>query len=293
MDQIGLIGLGRMGQAMATRLLANGTPLTVHNRTRSRAEGLLASGARWAETPAALAAECQVVLTILTDDRAVQQVYGGPDGLLSAAGGHIFVEMSTIRPATIARLAASAQAAGSTLLDSPVSGTLEPARQGQLLAMVGGEAAALARVRPVLDILCRRVVHLGKSGSGSAMKIALNMGMAIFWAGLAESLAIGTQHGLTLEQMLDIYLDSPVALPALRAKAPIVLGAAHEVAFDVTGVRKDLLAMVATGQDVGVPTATGAAALALFAAATAAGYGDQDMAAIVAYAQEQVRRSFG
>jgi 3-hydroxyisobutyrate dehydrogenase len=193
----------------------------------------------------------------------------------------------------VRRIAAAAAAVDLALIDCPVSGTLAPARAGQLLGLAGGDAAALARATPALAVLCRRVVHLGPSGAGSAMKIALNMSMAVFWAGLAESLAIGAQHGLSMAQMLDVYLDSPVALPALRAKAPLLLGEPHEVAFDVTGVRKDLLAMVATGQDVGVPTATGAAALALFSAATAAGHGDQDLVAVVEYTLAQVRASFG
>ena len=125
------------------------------------------------------------------------------------------------------------------------------------------------------------------------MKLALNMPMAIFWAGLAEAMAMGAQFGLDTEQMLDVYLDSPVALPALRIKAPLLLGAPHEVAFDVTGVRKDLLAMVATGQDAGVPTPTGSAALALFAAATAAGYGERDLIAWSNICWSRCAASFG
>jgi 3-hydroxyisobutyrate dehydrogenase-like beta-hydroxyacid dehydrogenase len=292
MECIGFVGLGRMGQAMSQRLLAAGFRLTVHNRTRAKAEGLLAQGAAWAETPAALASGCDIVLTILTDDRAVEQVYGGEQGLLAGeCAGKLFVEMSTIRTATIQALRPRVEARGARLLDAPVSGTLEPARQGQLLAMVGGLAEDLERARPALETLCRRIVHMGPSGSGTTMKLALNMPMAIFWAGLSEAMAMGRQFGLDTAQMLDVYLDSPVALPALRIKAPLLLGAPHEVAFDVTGVRKDLLAMVATGQDAGVPMPAGSAALALFAAATAAGYGERDLIMVVEYAIEMVRQT--
>src|SRR5689334_22946852 len=265
MERIGFVGLGRMGLAMTQRLLAAGFSLTVHNRTRAKADGLLAQGAAWADTPAELASRSDIVLTILTDDRAVEQVYDGEGGLLSGeCAGKLLVEMSTIRTSTILGLGPRVKARGARLLDAPVSGTLEPARQGQLLAMVGGLEEDLARARPVLEALCRRIVHLGPSGSGTTMKLALNMPMAIFWAGLAEAMAIGRQFGLDTAQMLDVYLDSPVALPALRMKAPLLLGAPHEVAFDVTGVRKDLLAMVATGQDAGVPMPAGSAALGLF-----------------------------
>jgi 3-hydroxyisobutyrate dehydrogenase-like beta-hydroxyacid dehydrogenase len=294
MERIGFAGLGRMGQAMAGRLLAAGFPLAVYNRTRAKAEDLLARGAAWAGTPAALADGADIILTILTDDRAVEHVYSGEQGLLSGdCAGKLFVEMSTIRTSTIQSLRPLVEARGARLLDAPVSGTLEPARQGQLLGMVGGLDEDLERAQPALEVLCRRVVHMGPSGSGTTMKLVLNMPMAIFWAGLAEAMAMGNQFGLDRARMLDVYLDSPVALPALRAKAPPLLGAPHEVAFDVTGVRKDLLAMVATGQDAGVPTPAGSAALALFAAATAAGYGERDLIAVVEYMLELVRDSFG
>jgi 3-hydroxyisobutyrate dehydrogenase len=300
MERIGFAGLGRMGQAMAGRLLAAGFPLALHNRTRAKADALLNQGAAWAETLADLTSQSDIIFTILTDDRAVEQVYSGTEGLLAGeCDGKLVVEMSTIRTSTILALGPQIAACRAQLLDAPVSGTLEPARQGQLLAMVGGTEEDLERARPALEVLCRRIVHLGPSGSGTTMKLALNMPMAIFWAGLAEAMAIGSQFGLDTAQMLDVYLDSPVALPALRAKAPLLLnpdagrgGAAHEVAFDVTGVRKDLLAMVATGQDVGVPTASGAAALAMFAAATAAGYGQRDLSAVVEYMAEVAKKTF-
>jgi 3-hydroxyisobutyrate dehydrogenase len=294
MEQIGFAGLGRMGQIMAGRLLAAGFPVTVYNRTRAKAEGLLTQGAEWADTAAELATRSDIVLTILTDDRAVEQMYGAERGLLAGeCAGKLFVEMSTVRTSTTLALRPRVEQRGARLLDAPVSGTLEPARQGQLLALVGGLAEDLERARPALEALCRRIAHMGPSGSGTTMKLALNMPMAIFWAGLAEAMAMGHQFGLDRAQMLDLYLDSPVALPALRAKAPLLLGAPHEVAFDVTGVRKDLLAMIATGQDAGVPTPTGSAALALFAAATAAGYGERDLIYVVEYVQELVRESFG
>ena len=293
MERIGLVGLGRMGQAIGGRLLAAGFPLTVHNRTRAKADGLLARGAAWADSPAELAERSDIVLTIVTDDRAVEQVFLGPHGLLAGeVGGRLFVEMSTIRTTTIHALRPQVERRGARLLDAPVSGTLEPARQGQLLVLVGGAAEDLERARPALESIGRRIVHMGPSGAGTTMKLVLNMPMAIFWAGLAEAMAIGQQFGLDLALMLDVYLDSPVALPALRAKAPLLLGAPHEVAFDVTGVRKDLLAMLATAQEAGVPAATGAAALALFAAATAAGYGAQDLVFVVDYMADLVRKTY-
>lgn len=294
MERVGFIGLGRMGQAMCARLLAAGFPLTVTNRTRARADALVAQGAAWAATPTELAERSDLVLSILTDDAAVEQVYDKQTGVLAAdLTGKLLIEMSTIRTSTILALAPQVVARGGRMLDAPVSGTLQPARDGTLLVMAGGRAADLERARPVLEQLARRIAHLGPIGAGATMKLVLNLPMAIFWAGLAEAMTMGRQFGLDTAQMLDLYLDSPVALPALRLKAPLLLGEPHEVAFDVTGVRKDLLAMIATGQDAGVPMPTSSAALAHFAAATAAGYGAHDLSAVVSYLEQAVRESFG
>lgn len=292
MERVGFVGLGRMGQAMAQRLLAAGYPLTVYNRTQARADALVSAGAHWAATPAEVTTRSDIVFTILTDDQAVDTIYRGPRGLLSGdADGRLFIEMSTIRTATIMALAAVAEERGARLLDAPVSGTVAPARDGQLLVLVGGATTDLERARPLLQTLGRRIVHLGGQGAGTTMKLVLNMTMASFWGALAESLAVGRQFGLDMETMLNVYLDSPVALPALRAKAPLLLGASHDVAFDVTGVRKDLLAMVATAQEAGVPTPVASSALAHFAAATAAGYGERDLAFLVEYLAEVARRT--
>lgn len=292
MERLGFIGLGRMGQAMAGRLLAAGFPLTLHNRTRSRADALVASGAIWADTPAEVAARSDIIFTILTDEQAVETVYCGQDGLLSTdVPGRLFIEMSTIRTATILALAESVEQRGAHLIDAPVSGTVAPAREGQLLVLVGGRTSDVERARPALQVLGRRIIHLGGQGAGTTMKLVLNMTMACFWGALAESLAIGRQFGLSLEAMLDVYLDSPVALPALRSKTPTLLGETSEVAFDVTGVRKDLRSMVATAQDAGVPAPVASAALAHFAAATAAGYGKRDLAAVVDYLADLARHT--
>lgn len=287
--QLGFVGLGRMGQAMVPRLLAAGYPVTVWNRTPERAAPLLEYGATLVDSPAALAADTDITLSILTDDRAVEDVY--TELLSGDISGKLFIEMSTIRPATIEKLAAALAAKGADLLDAPVSGTVGPAREGRLIALVGGEHTALERARPVLDTLCRRIEHLGPNGSGTMMKLVLNMPMAIYWQGLSEALAMGKQSGLDLAQMLDLIADSPAGIGALRAKIPAILENPAEVAFDVTGVRKDLLAMTATAHLHGVPAPAGSAALAVFAAATAADWGKRDLAQLIPYYLDLVEQS--
>ena len=292
MERIGFVGLGRMGQAIVGRLLAAGFRLTVYNRTRAKADEIIARGAAWADSPAEVAGRSDIIMTILTDDQAVEQVFLGERGLLEGdCAGKLFVEMSTIRTTTIHQLRPQVELPGARLLDAPVSGTVEPARRGELLVMVGGEPGDLERARPIFEQISRRIAHMGPSGAGTTMKLALNMPMAIFEAGLAEAMAIGHQFGLGVAQMLDIYLDSPLASPMLRYVATRLLDESHESSFDVTGVRKDLLAMVATGQGAGVPTPTGAAAQALFAAATGAGYGKRDLAFVVEYMIELAKKT--
>jgi 3-hydroxyisobutyrate dehydrogenase-like beta-hydroxyacid dehydrogenase len=291
-ERIGLIGLGRMGVAMGGRLLATGFPLAVWNRTRARAASLLEQGAAWADTPSALADRCDVVLTVVTDDAAVRRVYEGDDGLLAGdVSGKLFVEMSTVRADTIIALGREVASRGARLVDSPVSGTVGPAREGKLLALVGGEPEAVERARPVLAPLTRRIAHVGPGGSGTTMKLVLNLPMAIYWQGLAEALALGARAGLDRAQMLDLIMDSPAAIAALTIKRDAILGAVGEVAFDITGVRKDLLAMIATGQGLGVPMPAASAALMSFMYATAAGHGGDDLAALIPLFSDAVQRT--
>jgi 3-hydroxyisobutyrate dehydrogenase len=294
--RVGVAGLGRMGRAAAVRLLAAGYPVAVYNRTPDRAGELLTLGASWAANPAKLAAETDVVLSMLTDDQAVADVYGGPHGLLAGAGasGTTFVEMSTVRTTTVLRLREPVERAGGRLVDAPMSGPPRAVSAGQLLVLAGGEAADVERIAPVLGSFSRRVIHLGPVGTGATMKLVLQLPMAVLFASLGEALSIGTQLGLSLDAMLDVVLDSQGAPPVLRDRAELIRSGAGVPAdagagFDVAGVRKDLQAMVATAQDAGVPATTACAALGLFAGATAGGYADRDLAAIVDYAVRLAR----
>jgi 3-hydroxyisobutyrate dehydrogenase len=280
--RVGLIGTGRMGTAMGERIMAVGHPLAVHNRTPERAKPLLDAGASWAATPRELTAACDVVVTVLTDDAAVDSVY---DGLLAAgADGTLFVESSTVRTTTITRLEGRVRAAGGHLVDAPLAGPPAAARAGQLMVFAGGETADVDRARPVIECYARRIAHLGPVGSGTTMKLVLMAPVGIYFAGLAEGLAIGAQFGLDRAAMLDIILDSHGAPPVLRDRAELLLGAERPAGFEVSGVRKDLQAIVGAAQDVGVAASVAAAALGQYAGASASGFGDQDLIHIVDYA---------
>ena len=160
--KIGIAGTGRMGAAMALRLLDLKHEVTVWNRSPQKTVPLEAAGAKVALVPHGLSAASDLVISILTDAAAIEATYGGKIGLLAAdVKGKLFIEMSTVRPEVEERLAARVRAKGGTLIDSPVGGTVGPAREGKLLGFVGGDAADVARAKPVLDQLCRRVEHVG------------------------------------------------------------------------------------------------------------------------------------
>lgn len=290
LPRIGLIGLGRMGQSIGRRLLASGYRLTVHNRTQTKAEVLIAAGAEWAATPAALAAECDIVLTVLRDDTAVRDVYTGPGGLLEGPGAALLVEMSTIAAPVTLELRDAAALRGVTMIDAALAGPPKAALAGQLLVLGGGPVDAMQLARPVLDRLGRRVVHLGPTGSGVTMKLVLMNSMAVYFAGLAEALAIGSQAGLERADMLDVILDSHGAPPALRDRLPVLLDSRLPVGFDVAGVAKDLRAVIDTAESAEVPTAVAAAALGTFMASAADGYADHDLIFVINHLTERSRR---
>src|SRR6266487_5841148 len=186
---IGIAGLGRMGAAIAARLIETGHTLTAWNRSSEKAKAV--QNAAVAGSPAELASRVEAVITILTDAAAIAAVYEGPSGLLAGnVAGKLFIEMSTVRPQTEIALAGKVRAKGAALVECPVGGSTGPARQGKLIGLMGAEPADGARARPILEQLCRRLEHCGPGGSGSVMKLTINMPLMIYWQALGEALAL-------------------------------------------------------------------------------------------------------
>lgn len=282
--KIGIAGTGRMGSAIARRLLRLGRDVTVWNRSAGRTAPLAAAGARVAATPAALAAASDVVMTILTDAAAIEAVYLGNAGLLAGdAAGRLFVEMSTVRPATERALADEARARGAALIDSPVGGTVGPASEGRLFAFVGGDAGDVARARPVLEQLCRRIEHLGPVGAGAAMKLTANLLTQVFWQSLGEALSLAAPLGIPPDRLMDIMGEMSGAPNVLRHRAPQLAAAlaGAEIApvnFDVDSVRKDLRTMVEEARARGQTLPLAERALECFDDVSRDGLGGKDCA---------------
>lgn len=248
--RIGIAGTGRMGSAIARRLATCGHVLTVWNRTRERAQPLLDEGMAWADSPRQLAAGCELVISIVTDACALDAVYSGPGGLFSQpAQGQLFVDMSTVPPAKqqeMARRAAEAQAA---YLECPVGGSVGPAREGKLIAFVGGEARHVERARPVLDQLCKRVEHVGPHGAGETMKLAVNLPLMVYWQTLGEALSLLQPLGLDPKRVVEILADSSGGPNMLKVRGGTIAQAlagepSNAVTVELATMRKDVRAMV-------------------------------------------------
>ena len=229
-----------MGAAIAGRLLSRGHAVTVWNRTAGKADLLADAGAQVAATPAQLAAAAEIVITIVTDSAAIDAVYHGKEGLLAGdIAGRLFIDMSTVRPATVQALAAKVRAKSAAFVECPIGGSVDPARDGKLLGFAGGEAGDVARARPVLDQLCRRVEHVGPVGAGASMKLAINLPLHVYWQALGEALSLCMPLGLAPARLLDIFADTSGAPNVLKARVGTIaaaLGSADERGRRIAGL---------------------------------------------------------
>jgi 3-hydroxyisobutyrate dehydrogenase len=256
--QIGIAGVGKMGEAIARRLMEAGHTLTIWNRSADKLKSLIDAGASVAATPAELAQRSEVVITILTDAAAIDAVYGGQSGLLAGdVRGKLFIEMSTVQPHTEVALAAKVRAKDAALVECPVGGSTSPARQGKLIGLLGASDADAARAKPILDQLCRRLEHCGPVGSGAVMKLTINMPLMIYWQALGEALALCRPLGLDPARIMDLLSDTSGGPNMLKMRGPVVAemlkgGDGGPVTFDIDSAVKDLRTMLAEGKARGV-----------------------------------------
>lgn len=277
--KLGVIGLGRMGRAIAERLEETGAELVVWNRSPSRAEGLAAERA---DEPRGVIAKRDIVLSVLANAEAIDEVYFGPGGICTGPlDGKLVVEFCTNSPDTSERLAARIAQKGGEFLECPVGGTVAPARAGRLLGMAGGSDAAFARARPVLELLTRRLDHLGPVGTGSAMKLSINLPLMVYWAALGEALGLVLKKGIDPQLALDILADSSGAISAAKTRVPpighmLATGQSGDVNFALDGALKDMRLMEALAEEHGQVPAVISAARAKAESAVADRFGTLD-----------------
>ena len=284
--KIGVCGTGRMGASIAQRLMAVGHEVAVWNRNQAKTRPLVDAGAKAFATPTALVEGCEAIVVMLLNDAASEAVYRGPDGILKAKlAGKLVIDMSTVRPDTMQSIGASVTQQGAAFVESPVGGSTGPAKEGKLFALVGGNKADVARAMPVLEQMCRRIEHVGPLGGGSAVKLAINLPLLVYWQALGESLTICKPLNLPADLLIDIMSDTAGTPTAMKGRGAIiakVLGGQPlgETAFGLSAAKKDLATAVQFAKTLHAELPVAASALACFEEAEAAGLGDADATAI-------------
>ena len=277
MKKISFLGLGKMGSVMAPLFIQAGHQLTVFNRDKDKTQPLREQGAMIASDPSEASKASEYIFTMLSDDAAAESIFLSKQGLLSVdVKDKLFIDMSTLKPSTVNILAKKVSEASAYFIDAPVSGTVAPAAKGQLMFFCGGAIEQIERARPLLDILSRRVIHAGDIGSGSLLKLVVNLPLAIYWQALAEAVSLGSSGDLSDEVMLDAIADSSAALAVLKMKIPVMLGEDVPVAFDMKSMVKDLKSILTTADETGLRLPTTTSALKVYVKAIEDGGMGQD-----------------
>jgi 3-hydroxyisobutyrate dehydrogenase-like beta-hydroxyacid dehydrogenase len=263
--RIGLIGLGLMGRPMGMNLLKAGHKLTVWNRTPERAKELVAAGALLAKTPREVAEASEFLLTIVSDPPALESVLWGREGKNDGAlgglrAGSIYVDSSTISPSLVGRIAAACKERGVRFLDAPVTGGDWGAREGNLVFMIGGDAETLRDAEPVLGVMGKKWFHLGPSGAGQTVKLAMNAILALQVGAMAEALALVTRAGLKGEQLVEVMQASMARSGVLDVKSPLMLKGDYKPSFPLRLMHKDLGLALDLANQLGVALPATAAA---------------------------------
>lgn len=281
MERVGFIGLGIMGAPMAANLLEAGFPLVVHNRSRAAVDALVADGAQAADGPAALAADVDIVVTMLPDSPDVEAVVLGEGGVAEGIREvALLVDMSTIAPAVSRRIHEALAERGVQAVDAPVSGGEPAARDGQLAIMAGGDEAAVRRAQPLFDVLGKATTHIGPPGAGQVAKAANQVMVALHIQAAAEALLLAERAGVDPARVRDALLGGFAASRVLEVHGQRMLDGSFEPGFRAALHRKDLGIAQQTGREEGAPLPATSLAATLFDALIAQGGGDHDHAAL-------------
>ncbi len=286
---IGLIGLGLMGRPMGHNWLRAGFPLTVWNRTKSRGDDLVRAGAKWVASPREVASQSDVVVTIVSDPPAVEEVVFGSPGkadfgaLAGLRTGSTLIDSSTVSPDLARRIAAACASRGIDFLDAPVTGGTWGAEKGELVFMVGGKGEVLDRVKPVLEAVGKRYFLLGPNGAGQTVKLGMNLLLALEVDALAESLALVTAAGVAPERMIEVMQSSMGRSPLLDVKAPLIMRNEFPASFPLRLMHKDVRLALEMAQKCGVALPAGSASYGTYTAVKESSSDDPDFSAIARF----------
>ncbi len=290
MDTIGFIGLGVMGKPMAHNLIKAGYPLIVNTRTRGKADDLLRAGATWADTPKQIAAQSQVVITMLPDTPDVEHVITGKDGVLEGARpGLLLIDMSTISPIVTRKLAQSVRARGIEMLDAPVSGGEIGAINATLSIMVGGTESAFNRAQPVLQVLGKNIVHIGDSGAGQIAKAANQIVVGLTIEAVSEALVLAKKAGVDPAKVRQALLGGFAQSRVLDAHGQRMLERNFKAGARIRTHHKDLNIALALGKEFDVPLPVTEKVDSMLGEMFAAGKGDLDHSSLVTWIEDKAK----
>jgi len=274
--KIGWIGLGKMGIPMSQSLVKAGFRVIVYNRSKEKEDRLIACGAGVASTPAALIQYADVVILMVTDDKAINDIFKGDNGLLGAGtSGKIIINMSTVSPAISKEVAAACEQQGNHYLDAPVSGSVKQAQEAQLVIMAGGDEGIFEKVKPILEKIGRMALLVGDTGAGNTAKLAINTLLAIQAQGLAETVAFAQQNGIKNTDLVTLINSSALSSPFIKIKGEAIVNSNFNALFSLSNIAKDL--RLAKG--IGLSTPLGEVAYQIFQDAERV-LGDEDIIAV-------------
>jgi 3-hydroxyisobutyrate dehydrogenase len=276
-QHIGWIGLGLMGTPMSQQLINAGYAVTVYNRNKDKEAALKEQGAGTATTPAELITQVDVVIIMVTDDCAIDNIFNSEQGLLSAkTTGKFVINMSTVSPSISKEMAVVCAEQGNNYMDAPVSGSVKQAETAQLVIMAGGDPAAFEQVKPVLEALGKSATLIGGVGAGNVAKLAINTLLSIHAQGLAEAVVLAKQNGIAPEILLGLLNNGALANPFMKIKGDAILNDNYAAAFSLDNIVKDLK----LAQSIGLSSPLGEAALKTYEAARAE-FGGEDLIAVI------------
>ena len=289
-SKVGLIGLGLMGKPMGHNLLKAGFHLHVWNRTLSRADSLVAAGAKLENSPRDVAVASDALLTIVSDPPALEEVLWGRPGkdtgaLAALRQGSLYIDSSTVSPTLARKVAAACSERQVAFLDAPVTGGTWGAEKGELVFMVGGQAEVLKAAEPLLSVLGKRWFHLGPNGAGQTIKLAMNLILALQVDALAEALALVTAAGLEGQKLVEVMQSSMARAAVLDVKAPLLLKGEYPPSFPLRLMHKDVGLALDLARETGVSLPAAAAAFSTYSAVKAKTQEDLDYAAVMKFWQ--------
>jgi 3-hydroxyisobutyrate dehydrogenase-like beta-hydroxyacid dehydrogenase len=277
--KLGFVGLGVMGGEMVARLLEKGHTVTGYNRTREKAERLVERGMKWGDSPRAVVEASDVTFSMVTNSAALGAVVDGPAGILSGLkAGKVLVDMSTVSPSFSREVAAKVREKGADMLDAPVSGSVITLQQGKLSVMVGGRLETFERMKPLLLDIGPKVTHVGDNGLALAMKIAVNLSLAVQMLAFSEGVLLAEKSGIAREVAVDVLTHSVIASPMVQYRGPFVLKMPEEAWFNVNMMQKDMLLALELGQQLDIPMPTTAVTNEFLTAARGMGLVEKDFA---------------